>query len=603
MVMGAYLKTVFRTVKNNMGRFIAITLIVALGISFVTGLGTLSYKMEASLDTVYERTGVADIIIKTESQRGFGAEDIETVKNSASVEAAESLTVIDGTEIDGKNARIYIAPIRKMQVSKIELAEGAYPENADEILVERASDKVAETAVGEEIEVLGSLKKVVGIAENPLILYKGGEPDQINEENLELIIYADSEYLSLPLPVTDIYVKLKNLPAGGRFTEEYNQTVSAAAEELKGELNGDGLHFLSLEENKSYALARSYAEKIDIITLIFPIFFIAVAALVVLTNMTRLIEEERSAIGCYKTLGYGDGRIAFKYVGFSLLCSLLGDLIGFALGVVALPYAVYPAFSIMFFMPEMVTAMDPVMGIAAALAMLAAVTGVTAVLIKNELKCRPAELLRPKTPKAGKVIFLERIPFIWKRLSFRYKSTFRNIFRYVKHLIMTVVSVAGSTALIVAGFGLYDISNSDSLGADMSNMGSSLSLVSFVVIIFAVFLCLLVIFNLTNMNIGERKRELATLKVLGYHDWEVSGYIFREIFISAFIGIVFGVPAGYGIAACILGYLDFGSVADINWYSYLSSAVIVVALILIADFIMHFKIKKIDMTSSLKTVE
>ena len=116
MVMGAYLKTVFRTVKNNMGRFIAITLIVALGISFVTGLGTLSYKMEASLDTVYERTGVADIIIKTESQRGFGAEDIETVKNSASVEAAESLTVIDGTEIDGKNARIYIAPIRKMQM-------------------------------------------------------------------------------------------------------------------------------------------------------------------------------------------------------------------------------------------------------------------------------------------------------------------------------------------------------------------------------------------------------------------------------------------------------------------------------------------------------
>ena len=168
---------------------------------------------------------------------------------------------------------------------------------------------------------------------------------------------------------------------------------------------------------------------------------------------------------------------------------------------------------------------------------------------------------------------------------------------------MTVVSVAGSTALIVAGFGLYDISNSDSLGADMSNMGSSLSLVSFVVIIFAVFLCLLVIFNLTNMNIGERKRELATLKVLGYHDWEVSGYIFREIFISAFIGIVFGVPAGYGIAAFIFGYLDFGSVADINWYSYLSSAVIVVALILIADFIMHFKIKKIDMTSSLKTVE
>ncbi len=602
MVMRTYFKTVFRTVKNNMGRFVAITLIIALGITFITGLGTLSHKFEESLGSIYKRTDVADIIVKTESATGFSEDTKKAITENENISKSVFLTMMDGMEINEKNARIYIAPLSEMEISKIELSDGRMPENGDEILVERASEFVDEVAIGETMEIMGGEKTVVGIAGNPLILYNGGEPDQVNEENLELIVYFDSQYINLPLPTTDIYLTIDKSDKLSYFSDEYIDEVDKTVSILEENAEED-LHFLTLEENKSYALAKSYAEKIDVITLIFPIFFVAVAALVVLTTMTRLIEEERSAIGCYQTLGYGDARIAFKYIGFSLFCSILGSAIGFAIGVVYLPYSIYPAFRIMFFMSEMVSSINPVMGIIAIISMIAVVNIVTAVLIKKEMEGQPANLLRPKSPKAGRVIFLEKIPFIWKHLSFRYKSTFRNIFRYVKHLLMTIVSVAGSTAIIVAGLGLYDISNSDTLETDMSYIGNSLSLISFVVIIFAIVLCLLVIFNLTNMNIGERKRELATLKVLGYYDWEVSGYIFREIFISSFFGIIFGIPAGYGITAFIFGYMDFGSVKDVNWYSYLAAALIVIALILIVDIIMHFKIKKIDMTSSLKTVE
>ena len=168
---------------------------------------------------------------------------------------------------------------------------------------------------------------------------------------------------------------------------------------------------------------------------------------------------------------------------------------------------------------------------------------------------------------------------------------------------MTVISVAGSTALVFAGFGLYDLSQHPEATGLPGGMAESFALISFVVILFAAALCVLVVYNLTNMNIGERKREIATLKVLGYRAGEVAGYIYREVFIMALLGIVFGIPLGYGLLYFVFAYMDFGTMSVVQWQSYLYSVLLVVVFVALVDLLLARKIRKIDMNSSLKSVE
>lgn len=595
MVARAYLKTVWRTLTDNLGRFIAVTSIILLGIAFVSGLGTLSFVVEASLNDRLVEQRVADVIVKASDPAGLGEAEIEKLSGCAGVVAAEAVTAAD-TAIDGVNARLYVMPLRDRTVNRLTLTEGEWPSSAEEILVERASDKIASHSVGDSIEVMGAPRTVSGIAANPLIFYKDGEPDLLHGEPLELIVYFDAELFPAPMPYTDLYIKTD--AAGSVFSKEYKDRVQTIRAEIAAAAPDAAA--LTLNENVSYRMLEGYGDKIDVLTLVFPVFFIAVAALVVLTTMTRMIEEERAAIGCYKTLGYGDGKVSFKYAGFSLLCCVVGAAAGMAVGLTVLPIAVYPAFHAMFFMPEMAWAVRLSAGLWAAAATVIAVVGVTFYLIMRELKGQPAALLKPKSPKAGKKIFLEKIPFLWKRLSFRYKSTLRNIFRYGKHLAMTVLSVAGSTALVLAGFGLYNVSMADSV---LKGFSESMSTISVVVIAFAVLLCVLVIYNLTNMNIGERTREIATLKVLGYHEAEVCGYIFREILIMAALGVLVGLPLGYGLLYFVFAYMDFGAIGDVRWYSFLLSAALVLFVVLMVECLLAPKIRRIDMTASLKSVE
>jgi len=600
--MKTYLKTIFRTIKHNIGRFIAMTAIVLLGICFVTGLGTLSYKIEIAMSDKMQAHNVADIVAKSKSTFGFNDEQIDDIKNIEGVIEIQSLTVMD-LDDDGSNTRVVIAPLDNMKVNDFGIIKGTLPSNADEIAVLDESEVLPKHNVGDVVTVMGEEKTISGIIFDPLYISKMAEPDMINEEDLELIVYFDSQYNNMPfLPTTDLYIKVDN-KAQNLFVSEYLDKVDNVAQKIEDTLGSDNVKALTLEENVGFAVCQSYNEKVDVITLIFPIFFIAVTALVVLTTMSRLIEEERSQIGCYATLGFGKAKITCKYLFFSLISCILGSSLGIASGMFMLPYAIIPAFDALLYMPPIPADVDLTMGIIATAGMFVAVLFVTVYLVLKETKNQPATLLRPKAPKAGKKIFLEYIPFIWKKLSFKYKSTCRNIFRYVKHLLMTVISVAGSTALIFAGFGLHDISKADNLEMDVSMIGDSLAMISVIIILFAICLCVLVIFNLTIMNIGERKREIATLKVLGYHDLEVSGYIFREIFIMAFMGIIIGIPLGYALVAFIFAYLDFGSINNVQWYSYVCTVILVIVVVLLVDLLLHFKNKKIDMTTSLKTVE
>ena len=602
MVMKAYSKTVMRTVRDNLGRFVAITSIILLGIALVAGLGTLSPKMKNSIDRELNRCNAADIVLKSGSQTGFTDEQLAAISGFEGVAAADGLTVLD-LPADGKSGRAYFLPAEQ-EVNRIDLLEGEMPAKAGEALFDRASKAAGEYEVGDEVTIdfmgMETKVKIVGIASNAMIYNKDGEPNN-DQELLNVILYLNRTYYPM-LPVTDVWVRAEDAVGLNFFSKKYEETVDHLAKSLESAETGAAA-ILTMRENKSWALVDSYTQKINVVTLIFPVFFTAVAALVVLSTMTRLIEEERPALGCYRSLGYRNGRIAFKYLGFVLACCVIGSAIGFGLGVWILPAAVYPAFSSVFFMPAMAKGVSYLAGGIASATMFVTAAGTTTYVVLRELRAKPASLLKPKAPKAGKKIFLEHVPFIWNHLKFKYKSTYRNIFRYVRNLLMTVISVAGSTALVFAGFGLYDLSQHPEATGLPGGMAESFALISFVVILFAAALCVLVVYNLTNMNIGERKREIATLKVLGYRAGEVAGYIYREVFIMALLGIVFGIPLGYGFLYFVFAYMDFGTMSVVQWQSYLYSVLLVVVFVALVDLLLARKIRKIDMNSSLKSVE
>lgn len=596
--MKSYPKTINRTFRNNLGRFFAITLIVMLGIAIISGLGALSPITRVSVSNNLEAYNFSDLIVKS-TTGSFSQDQIDEISSFDGVVSFQTVSSID-MEIGELNSRIIYMDFKENTVNTLELVSGRLPKAANEIVVERQTDYMQKYSEGDTVELYGITFKIVGVVGSPLIYSKDSEPDVINQNPLELIIYIDSSYNFLSFPTTDVYLKLDKEAGINYFTKDYKEMVSAAAQELEETLSFDTVEILTVEENKSYLVTESYTDKVQKISLVFPLFFIAVVILVALTTMTRLIEEERQIIGCYKTLGYGNGKISFKYLIFSAVSCILGCALGLATGTFLIPLIIYPGFNTVLFLPEMASYYNILIGGVVSLGMIAAVCGVTGIIIGNYLKEKPADLLRPKAPKAGKKIFLEKIPFIWNRTKFKYKSTLRNIFRYKKHLIMTLVSVGGSTAIVFAGVALYNATTtSDKLGA----VADAVSLISSVIVLFACALCILVIYNLTNMNIGERTREIATLKVLGYHQAEVAGYIYREIFIMSLMGIAIGIPVGCLLVWFLFGYLDIGSIGDVSWWVYLLTIAVVIALIGLIDLLLLHKIKKVDMNTSLKMVD
>lgn len=205
-----------------------------------------------------------------------------------------------------------------------------------------------------------------------------------------------------------------------------------------------------------YSSYGSNADKIDAIAKVFPIFLFLVAALVALTTMTRMVEEERTQIGTLKALGYSNGSITSYYLGYSISASLIGAVIGVLLGYKLLPRVISSAYSMMYTMPETLTPFYPGYMVIISFVSVACTTAATLWACIGELSEKPSILMMPKTPKAGKRIFLERIGFIWNHMKFTHKVTARNIFRYKKRFFMTIFGIAGCTALLLTGFGLRD---------------------------------------------------------------------------------------------------------------------------------------------------
>ena len=228
------------------------------------------------------------------------------------------------------------------------------------------------------------------------------------------------------------------------------------AEEQVSQIQNGSWYVLDRGSTVSFVTFAQYADRMDAIARVFPVFFFLVAALVATTTMTRMVDENRLQMGTLKALGYSNLRIAGKYLFYALLASVLGSVFGMAVGFVVFPLIIWYAYQMMFSLPTFTLHFYPGMA-AASMGISAAVIGLsTWFACRASLNEKTASLLLPRAPAAGKRILLERITPLWKRMSFSQKTTARNLFRYKKRFFMTVLGVAGCTALLLIGFGIQD---------------------------------------------------------------------------------------------------------------------------------------------------
>ena len=568
--------------------------------------------------------------------------------------------------------------------------------------------------------------------------------------------------------------------------------LEAAEAELSQLQSGIG-YALDLTQTTGFSSFGDDADRVGALANVFPIIFFLVAALVCLTTITRMVDEKRAEIGTLKALGYSKWSVAKKYIVYASAASLTGSVAGILLGCWVIPKVIFTSYSILYTMPDMILRLIPSLCILSCLAAVLSTTIAAFAAVSASLRAYPAELMRPRAPKPGKRVFLERIPFIWNHLSFIKKVTARNLFRYKKRLLMTVIGIGGCTALLITGFGLqdsifaiinrqfenvskYDLtaimnpqsniqdfystvdtmnenelvtgcltayqnsytlsgnrhtanayifatddtenftnyiilrdrksggeysfpqhgaviteklsellgltvgdtltldneghsvqisgitenyiyhyvymsaeyyaevfgqpwepncfliktvnddqSTIDELSESLISSGTiitvsnikgmansftdSLNVVNYavlVIIISAAALAFVVLYNLTNINITERKRELATIKVLGFYDWEVSSYVYRENIVLTFMGMILGVILGFALHSWLVRTIEvdmvmFGRTADAS--SYIYALLLTLLFSVLVNFAAHRKLKKIDMVESLKSVE
>ena len=578
----------------------------------------------------------------------------------------------------------------------------------------------------------------------------------------------------------------KNLKKYQAKKQEALNKINEAKEEL-ATLSKPKWYVNDRHDDSTYDNFITDAKSIEALDKVFPTIFFAIAILISLMSMSRMVEEDRGELGILKSLGYNNLELSTKYLLFAFLATITGGLIGIILGLIIIPSLIWRMYELLFTLPKFYldfSLKTPLTGIF--IAMLC-ICGATIFTLNQALKEKTANLMRPKPPKLGKRVSLEKITWLWSRLNFSQKITLRNLFRYKKRAFATIVGIVGGSALILAGFGirdsvinipnlnytriltydaavylnedlgddelskafnnelikkyiplktmtataknykltliipndetnfkevigLYDLNtkarlaltndkviitdklanllnlkvndpitildnnhreytfiinaitenyvghhlylnkstyeknfgsyeintvfltandlsngskhrlSTDLLAHDkvirvvfteeivrtITNMLNSLNAVVLIIVTLSAILSFVILYNLSTININERKRELASLKVLGFYPKEIDQYITRENTILTIIGIVFGLIAGYFLAIIIINMVEIEYVRFIRiitWQSYLYTALITILFTLIVNFITHYVLKRIKMIESLKSVE
>ena len=648
-----YLKTFGRMFKRHFTRLISILLMVLVSVGFTAGIGMATDKINDSIAEYHEARNVSDMILLNDEgsftdddiaalETQFGAENVQTggmlefeVKDG---KATVNDTALTFTNVPDGIVRVYLfdeaADPSKVTQNLFEdvthYDTSAAGDDAITVYAERATEQLegydeAQTFTLSTTIAYGAMPIDVtqnyvlgGTVRNPLHMAVRDDPsytdDPASDDEDDMLdlttifyVFGDLLHLEIETPFGEILqtisaAEMRNqvyltLPdAGSLFGFGYDGALDDAEAAVASLGLSVSPQVLTMHENYSYESFKEYGGKIEGIGYVLMVVFLLVTILVVLSTMTRLLDEERGQIACLMTLGYSPASIIVKYLLFALVGTLIGGVGAYFAGL-GLARIIYVNFEWNYALPPYSSNVTMTFYLITFAVILISTLIATAVAGFKLTREHPATLLRPKTPKAGKTVFLERIPFIWNRLSFKYKSTMRNVLRFFVRFLMTVVSVAFSTALVLAGLAVLDCCLFQDIG------GAAMIAVAIIVLVFAALLNFVVIYTLTNINISERERELATLMVLGYYDNEVAGYIYREIYITSLIGILFGLPLGCLLCLFIFNVMGFGSIPGINWFVWVLAPILSVIFTVLVTLMLRRKITKIDMNNSLKAIE
>ncbi len=639
-----YLKTFGRMFKKHITRLVSIFLMVLVSVGFSAGIGMGKDSMVYSLSDYYKAHNVSDLIVRGAEaipdeklaalEERYGQENVvrggvvETAGGELELSASPKVTLtLAGEGIGEGVTRLYIkerADKDKQNVSERRedagISGAVLPANEFSIAAERAATDLAGVPLGETVTASAAMgamqlfeykftvtEHVVGAlhlaqygdpsmqkAEN------GGEDDYEPLQNI-LYIYTDEAHPLPVFPMNEAYISVPSLKEHTLFDPNYQTALEreqAAVEEIfSDEISAERCAVLTLHENFTYRSFEEYEDKLEGIGYVIMVVFLFVTLLVVLSTMTRLLEEERGQIACLQTLGYSPLRIISKYLLFALVGTIIGGGGAFAASW-GLAYIIYINFTWVYEMPPFSTHIAPLFFFIVTAVILLATLAATLIAGLRMTGRAPAALLRPKSPRPGHKVILEKIPVLWNRVSFKYKSTLRNVLRYKMRFIMTLVAVMASTGLVLAGLAVLDACLFTDVGTN-AMIG-----VAVIVLVFAALLNAVVIYTLTNINISERERELATLMVLGYQDSEVTGYIYREVYITSGIGVALGLPFGALLCFFVFKVMnDFATLSSINWFVWLLAPLLSLLFTFFVTLLLRRKITGIKMNESLKAVE
>ena len=775
-------ETIVCMVKTSK-RFISILVIVLLGVGFFAGIRAVAPDMKNTLDDYYEKTNMYDIYIA--SNYGIREDIIDKLQKKYDIEAVYNFDTITTKKED--YATNIISYDKNNQINTPKLVKGKMPEAIDEVVIDNHYRN--EIKIGDKLTIDSELIKnntvtVTGYVESPLYISAERDSTNLLSGTIDYYLYMNDDNIISPVK-TAAYIKLNTDES--RFSKKYEEIVKTAKKDIKKTLKeekqtDEKWYVLDIDSNAGFYQYEQDTQRIDNVAKVFPLVFFIVAVLICLTTMTRMVEEERSQIGTLKALGYSDISIMFKYILYAALATIIGSMIGVAIGYRILPDLCFEMYKNMYRLGNIKLSYYSSLTFQGMMIALLCTLGATIYTCRKTLKESPANLLRPVAPPPGKRVLLERIKLVWNHLSFSYKVTVRNVFRYKKRFLMTIIGIAGCTGLILAGFGLKDCIvkmvphqyedifsyqakinlneektnetidkikenkqikdilevHEESITIDNKDTNQSVTLVipkdnpkefiklqdrkteeqynltdgiiiteklaklleveendilkfsgtdtykekvahitenylfhyiylpkssykqdeyntvliktknmtekeekelanelkeipgvssitftsstrhvfddtmdsfayvSLILIVSAGALAFVVLYNLSSVNISERRRELATIKVLGFYDKEVYQYINRENTILTLIGILLGLGTGniltmYIIKTCEIDMLMFDT--TIAWPSYLYAILITMSFAILVNIILYFSLKKIDMIESLKSIE
>lgn len=830
------LKNLLREIKRTFTKFLSIFAICALGVAFFAGIRATSPDMKEAGDRLYNTYNLSDISVISTS--GLTADNIRDLESIEGIQAVRASLFVDamarGTGEKEKNLRLYSMPIKlkseyaplidlipdygidtspEYEMNGVEIVSGRMPLNDTEIALDNTLEGSLVKQLGDEITLTTSggtvTLRVVGFIRSPMYIsmFERGT-SSIGNGTSDGFAYASGNAISslgTKLPVMSLlntYYTRADIVISGKeglsaYSDEYEALVNEVTDCIEdyASTQSGTWYIQDRSGNPGYSDYSENTDRIAAVGDVFPLIFFIVAALVCLTTMTRMVEEQRIEMGTMKALGYGGWQIAMKYAVYAMSACISGGVVGAIIGFKLFPYVIMKGYSIMYYLGKLETPYRADIAFMAIAAMAVCTAAATFSACYASLKEVPATLMRPKAPKAGRRVLLEKIPFIWKKLSFTSKVTVRNLFRYKKRFFMSVIGIAGSGALLVTAFGLNDSifgiiekqfgdiwqmdvqayvyeampladmqellgknpANDDfdsvmfcldsqmecknggrsqsgvhllgvesagsmagrinlhnggtpvtlddsgvvvtaklaetlsikagdeinmrtggedhlmrvigvadnyvyhyvyitaayyetvfgkamqyngfmgnlkdgltdetmdamstqllsdsrmytvrTIGSIYDSVWDSLSILNYVVLVLILgsgMLTFVVMLNLTNINIGERMRELATLRVLGFYDKEMYAYIFREnnalSVIGAFVGLLFGkIMHLFVIRTCEVDMVMF--VRSAKPLSYVYAFALTIVFSLIVNLLMRPKVRAIDMVESLKSAE